>query len=113
MNKISATSLLQDMQKMSTVAKQSADIAPIESVFKAEQSERLDFADLMKQALQNVNGLQKESARAKEAFAMGEPGVDLPQVMMAAQKSSVAFTATLEVRNKLVKAYETVMSMSV
>jgi flagellar hook-basal body complex protein FliE len=113
MNKISATSLLQDMQSMTTVARQSPEITPIETAFKTDETQRLDFADLMKQAVQNVNSLQKESAAAKTALAMGEPGVDLPQVMMAAQKASVAFTATTEVRNKLVKAYETVMSMSV
>ena len=45
------------------------------------------------------------------AFELGEPGADLARVMVAAQQSQVAFRATVEVRNRLVQAYQDVMNM--
>jgi len=44
---------------------------------------------------------------------MGDPNVSLADAMIASQKASVAFQATVQVRNKLVAAYEEVMRMSV
>ncbi len=44
---------------------------------------------------------------------MGDPNVSLAEVMIARQKASIAFEATVQVRNRLIKAYEEVMSMSV
>ena len=45
--------------------------------------------------------------------AIDDDGIDLAQVMIAAQKSSVSFQAMVEVRNKLVEAYKDVMNMPV
>jgi flagellar hook-basal body complex protein FliE len=42
---------------------------------------------------------------------MGDPNVDLVRVMLASQQSSVSFRATVEVRNRLVQAYQDVMNM--
>ena len=42
-----------------------------------------------------------------------KPGVDLPQVMLDMQKASVSLRATVEVRNKLVGAYQEIMNMPV
>ena len=47
------------------------------------------------------------------AFERGAPGVDLPQVMIEMQKSSVSFRAVTEVRNRLVSAYQDIMNMPV
>jgi flagellar hook-basal body complex protein FliE len=44
---------------------------------------------------------------------MGDPNVSLADVMIARQKSSIAFEATVQVRNRLIKAYEEVMKMTV
>jgi len=54
-----------------------------------------------------------ESGRLREAYELGTPGVSLTQVMVAAEKSSVAFTAATQVRNKLVEAYKDIMNMPV
>ncbi|MBM9924556.1 flagellar hook-basal body complex protein FliE, partial [Stenotrophomonas lactitubi] len=40
-----------------------------------------------------------------------EPGADLAKVMVASQQSQIAFRATVEVRNRLVQAYQDVMNM--
>lgn len=113
MNKVDMKSnLLLEMQKMAQAAKQSP-LSPMEQALKTENSQPVEFSSLFKQAIDNVNSVQKESGALKKAFEMGDPNVDLPQVMVASQKASVAFTATVEVRNKLVEAYKSVMSMSV
>ena len=54
---------------------------------------------------------QNESAALAKAFEMGDPNVDLVRVMLASQQSSVSFRATVEVRNRLVQAYQDVMNM--
>ncbi len=46
-------------------------------------------------------------------FELGEANVSLPQVMLAMNKSTIAFEATNQVRNRLLSAYQEVMSMSV
>ncbi|RKZ92844.1 MAG: flagellar hook-basal body complex protein FliE [Gammaproteobacteria bacterium] len=74
---------------------------------------RVDFSNLMKTAVDTVNETQQTSAKLKTAFEMGDPNVSLADAMIAAQKSTVAFQATVQVRNKLVAAYEEVMRMSV
>lgn len=72
-----------------------------------------DFGNLLSDSLQSVNQLQKQSGALQTAFEKGDPGVSLPEVMIASQKSSVAFQATVEIRNKMVDAYQEVMRMSV
>lgn len=71
------------------------------------------FSTLLQDAIDAVNDAQMQSSKLKKAFEAGDPNVDLPQVMVASQKASVAFTAMLEVRGKLLKAYQDVMSMPV
>lgn len=72
---------------------------------------RSDFSNLLKQALDNVNSLQKESSSMATAVEMGDPKVTLAQAMIAGQKASIAFDATVQVRNKLVEAYKEIMAM--
>jgi flagellar hook-basal body complex protein FliE len=71
------------------------------------------FSSLLQNAINAVNDAQTHSDKLKTAFEVGDPSVDLPQVMVASQKASVAFTAMLEVRNQLVKAYQDVMNIPI
>ncbi len=75
-----------------------------------------DFSVLMNQAkssMDKVNDLQKSSSGLQEAYASGDKSVNLSQVVLASQKSSLAFQALLNVRNKMIEAYKDVMSMPV
>ncbi len=72
-----------------------------------------NFAELLKQSVARVNELQQESDTLRTALELGDPNVSLPQVMIASEKASVAFQATLQVRNKLVEAYKEIMNMPV
>ncbi len=69
------------------------------------------FGETLQNALQGVNGAQKEAGALAQAFELGDPRADLARVMVAAQQSQVAFRATVEVRNRLVQAYQDVMNM--
>lgn len=69
------------------------------------------FGDLLKGALDGVNRAQGEASRMQEAFQLGDPRADLPSVMLSMQKSSVSFRALVEVRNRVVQAYQDVMNM--
>ncbi|WED21065.1 flagellar hook-basal body complex protein FliE [Vibrio sp. JC009] len=72
-----------------------------------------DFGELFASALNNVNSLQKTSGNLQMRFDRGDEGVSLSDVMIAKNKSSVAFEATIQVRNKLVEAYKELMNMPV
>ncbi|EGQ9881332.1 flagellar hook-basal body complex protein FliE [Vibrio vulnificus] len=72
-----------------------------------------DFSTLLNQAIKNVNSLQKSSSDLQTRFDRGDADVSLSDVMIARNKSSVAFEATVQVRNKLVEAYKDLMNMPV
>ena len=74
---------------------------------------RGDFAQVLKAQLDQVNTLQEDSRKLGERFAIGDDSVNLSDVMLATQKSSIALQATVQVRNKLVTAYHDIMNMQV
>ena len=71
------------------------------------------FDDLLQQAVNRVNELQQTTSALQSGYERGEPGIDLAEVMVASQKSSVAFQAMTQVRNKLITAYEDLMKMPI
>lgn len=71
------------------------------------------FGELMTQALGKVNEVQKTSSSMADAYERGVAGVDITDVMIASQKASVAFQATVQVRNKLIDAYRDIMNMPI
>jgi flagellar hook-basal body complex protein FliE len=72
-----------------------------------------NFADLLGNALDTVNGMQLESKKQSMAFEMGDKSLSLADVMVTKEKSGIAFEATLQVRNKVLEAYKQIMSMPV
>lgn len=72
-----------------------------------------NFSQVLAASLDQVNAIQQDASRLKAAYELGAPNLDLPEVMIATQKASIAFEATVEVRNKLLQAYQEVMNMQV
>ncbi|WP_370073174.1 flagellar hook-basal body complex protein FliE [Novosphingobium sp. THN1] len=70
------------------------------------------FTESLKGALDNVNASQQKASAISEAYEKGEV-VDVAKVMLARQEAGVAFEATLQVRNKLLNAYQDIMRMGV
>ncbi|MEO0464054.1 MAG: flagellar hook-basal body complex protein FliE [Pseudomonadota bacterium] len=71
---------------------------------------RMDFAQTLNGALQKVSAVQQRSADMQTGYERGEV-TDIAQVMLARQEAGVAFEATLQVRNKLLNAYQEIMRM--
>ena len=70
------------------------------------------FADTMEQALKSVNDGQQQASQLSDSYERGET-IDIAKVMLARQQAQVGFEATLQVRNKLLSAYQDIMSMPV
>ncbi len=71
------------------------------------------FGDMFESAFNTVNENQKVANELATRYEMGDPKVDLPEVMIALQKSSVSFQAMTQVRNKMVDAYKDIMNMPI
>jgi flagellar hook-basal body complex protein FliE len=76
-------------------------------------AQKADFSTALKTMLDQVNGAQTKAQVMGERFALGDDSVNLSDVMIASQKASIAFQATVQVRNKLVSAYQDMMNMQV
>jgi len=70
------------------------------------------FKDVLKDLVKEADELQKDSAQKVEQFADGN-GEDIHDVMIAMSKADLSFRMMLEVRNKLVEAYQEVMRIPV
>ena len=78
-----------------------------------EDSAGVSFNSLLKDSINEVNERQLQATELKQAFELGESDVNLAEVMVAIQKSSVSFEAMVQVRNKLIDAYKEVMNMPI
>ena len=105
-------SMLQTMRALQTDATQAPAAPATLSAPGVQASGRAGFSEAVKGALGQVNEMQVESRRLQTAYERGE-NVPLTDVVMAMQKSSLAFEATLQVRNKVLKAYEEILNMPV
>jgi len=73
----------------------------------------VSFAGQLHAALDRISDTQNAARTQAEKFTLGEPGVALNDVMTDLQKSSVSLQMGIQVRNKLVSAYQDVMAMQV
>ncbi|MGM0750425.1 MAG: flagellar hook-basal body complex protein FliE [Bacillota bacterium] len=69
-----------------------------------------NFSQLLKNSIEEVNSMQVQSDQMTEKIVRGE-NVDLHQMMIASQKASITLQTTMEVRNKVVEAYQEIMRM--
>ena len=70
------------------------------------------FGSVLSNALQDVSATQGRAENLSVAYERGEV-TDIAKVMLARQESGVAFEATLQVRNRLLSAYQDIMRMGV
>jgi flagellar hook-basal body complex protein FliE len=69
------------------------------------------FATLMRSGLEQANQTELRANDVADKFERGVPGVDLPTVMLEANKANLTFRAVTEVRNRLITAYTDIMNM--
>lgn len=71
-----------------------------------------DFGGLLQSALNRVGTLQSEATRAVEDLTLGR-GTDIHSTMIAVEKAGIAMELALQIRNKLLNAYETLMRQQI
>lgn len=71
------------------------------------------FAAELSRSLKKVSDLQNSAATQARAFQMGAPDIALNDVMIDSQKANIAFQATVQVRNRLVAAYQEIARMAI
>ncbi len=78
--------------------------------FETDEVKKQDptFGEILKNAVDNVEGLQKTSNDLQFKLAMGEVK-DIHEVMIAMEKASIAMSLTMEIRDKVMEAYQTIM----
>lgn len=95
------------------------NIAPIANLTMSENQikptsyeAQQNFGAYLKDAINNVNREQIQSDTLTQKLVMGE-NIELHEVMVAAQKASITLNATMEIRNKVVEAYQEIIRMPV
>jgi flagellar hook-basal body complex protein FliE len=109
MSEMGISQVLDQMRAMAAQAQHT----PAAESGNAAATGRPDFAGLLQQSVNSVNEAQQASGKLQAAFEAEDPDVDVAQVMVAMQKSSLSFQAMVTVRNKLIAAYQEIMSMPV
>lgn len=105
MNMQGIDQLLSQMQATAAVAAgEGVQQAPVGGV---------DFAAMLKSSIDQVNETQKESSEMSKNFELGKTDAGLQEVMISLQKANVSFQTMVQVRNKLVSAYQDIMNMQV
>ena len=108
MNTIDTNQLLMQLRAAAAQAKTTA--APVEP----SQPTGVDnFSSLLSQSISKVNEMQQSAGAMTRSFEMGDPNVTLPEVMIAKSKASLAFEGMVQVRNKMIDAYQEIMRMQV
>ncbi len=72
-----------------------------------------DFAQVLQASIAEVNQTQQQADAMAANFAAGNNSGNLHEVMLALQKASLSFQEMVQVRNKLVSAYQDVMNMQI
>lgn len=73
----------------------------------------VEFAQVLQSALKDVSAASSEARAMSREFSAGDPNVNLQDVMVNLQKASLSFQQMVQVRNRLVSAYQDIMNMPV
>ena len=85
---------------------------PTNNATKATDEDKQSFGDFLADAVKGIEGLQSEAGEAQDKLVRGE-AAELHQVMIAAEKAGISFDLLLEVRKKLLEAYQDIIRMPV
>ena len=103
MTNIAHTRLLELMQGAQSSAKKMS----------VDEPAKINFGDMLKDQLSGINDVMVHAKGLQEKYAMGDDSVTLPSVMIASEKSSLALNFTVEVRNKIINAFNEIQNMAV
>ncbi len=89
-----------------------ADVRGFDSVRESQGAQQSNFGGMLKSAIDSVNELQRTSSQTSTDFIEGREN-NLVKVMLDSQKASVGFQAMVQVRNRMVSAYQDIMKMPI
>lgn len=110
MNDLAINSVLSQMRALRV---QSSGIGPASASTPVNGAAAANFSDTLKGAVNSVAESQNASSALATRFELGDDTVNLSDVMLAGAKSQVQFRGAVEVRNRLVSAYQDVMNMPI
>ena len=84
----------------------------VDTIGNQQQVETKSFGEFLSDSLKEVNTLKKQSEVANMKLAAGQVE-DISEVVIAGEKASIAVQLTMQVRNKIVEAYQEIMRMQV
>ena len=105
-----SNALLDRGQTMKEISKSNVGL-PSPSINPSEGAGK-SFADTLKDAVQNVNAAQQSADVKMQEIATGK-NHNIPEVMIAAEKADISLKLMVQVRNKIIEAYQEVMKMQV
>ncbi|MBL8060925.1 MAG: flagellar hook-basal body complex protein FliE [Chthonomonas sp.] len=85
-----------------------ANLKLSEHLAKKQEASTENFGEALMDALKEVNSSQLQSREKQEALMAGQP-VDVDDLMISMERASVAMQLTMQVRNKVLEAYQEVM----
>ena len=103
----------QVLSKLQAMAASAQGAAQGQAAPATEAGNISDFGKLLQTAVDKVNETQMQAGKMADSFEKGDPQTDLTEVMVALQKAKISFQAMVEVRNKLVNAYQDIMNMQI
>lgn len=71
------------------------------------------FGDSLSRALRGVSDELNRADALQKKFQLGDPAVTIEETMVSMQSASLSFQALVQVRNRLVTAYQDIMNMQV
>lgn len=107
MTDINPSQLLSQLRSMASAA------AGAPATGGAGGGDAVNFSDMLLKAVNNVNDTQQQATELKDAFQRGDDGIDVSRVMIASQKANIEFQMMMQVRNRLVSAYQDIMNMQI
>jgi flagellar hook-basal body complex protein FliE len=102
-----------NIDKMLLELRSAAGVAHGKPAGQAAGTGGADFAQALTAAINQVNQVQQQAQQMTENFVAGEGNVNLQDVMVNLQKANLSFQQMVQVRNKLVTAYNDIMNMQV
>lgn len=106
---IKAQSLYSELQSLASQAGTGLSNIQPDQINPSSQN----FADMLGQAIKGVNDAQLNAKDLVEKFELGAENVSLIDVQLAREKAGIGFEATIQVRNKVLEAYRTIMNMQI
>lgn len=101
------------LNQMITELRSTAQVAASKPSAQSGEGSGADFSDALKNAIEQVSAAQAQARQMSEGFITGTSEANLQDVMIASQKASLSFQQMVQVRNKLVNAYQDIMNMPV